>query len=264
MNADRQRYGPSYSYHTPRRINRRVYREIYWRRIILIIVLLSVIVCGVGLYMLYGKNAVAAKKHMTVPSGAYHYVYMGTYATMAEARSAAVSLRLAGGAGYILNDEAGFRTAAAVYKNRTDAVSVAARLKSEGIDAEVLTVQSEAFKIEIITAEAEARELAAYFSYLHELFDSVYRIGADLDGQKITESHAVLSLAALSNKVSQKHSELTAYIAYPAAAHIGRTYSALSELFFDALNFSLSQSAGGNIKYLLCGIADNTCRIKYF
>ncbi|MCL2797740.1 MAG: hypothetical protein FWD58_06775 [Firmicutes bacterium] len=251
-----------YSYDVPHRYRRRVHREIYWGRVFLSVFLISGIISGAVLFVVFGRDCgalsgcVPAKSYVTVPAIAYHYVAAGTYSTKAEAVKSSLSLKNAGGAGYVLSCQEGFRTVAAVYRSSADAVTVSARLIGEGVSAELYSVSCKAAKIEIVSTEAQAKEFAAHFTYLCELFDSIYRIVLDLDADKITESHAYMQVSALKTKVGQKYAGLSAYSDYTAASQAIFAYSQILDLLSGTLDYAFGTSFPVNLKYSICALSD--------
>ena len=232
---------------------RRVYREIYWSRIVIGITLLSFAVCGVMLYFVFSR---AAPGTLIIPPRGFFYVSTGSYDTRSEAIRGAAPLRAMGGAGFILNDGQSFKTIAAVYANGRDAGSVAARLTEEGFSAEVIARETPVLRIPASDAE-EAKAFAAFFLEVHELFEAVFRLSVDLDERRIAESHAVLSLTRLRANLVRRLSELGAFEdSFPESASVKALYNALITLFTDAVSFSSAASVQSDIRYLLCGIAD--------
>ena len=252
-----------YPYTAPRVVKRRVYREIFWHRIFIFIVVLSLTVGGTALYFFY-PSAKRSVKFITVEKSTFYYVLSGSYETMQAALSASTALKAVGGAGYILNRADGFLVAAAVYKSRADADSVANRLNDGGVEAEVFVCESPTLKIEIKKNEIEATEFASLFLYINEVFDTVYRLSIELDEIKVTESYAVVSLSAVQEKLRGKSINLSAYSAYPESFSLSGLYSAVSALFSNALNYTEGTKAGSNLKYLLCGIGEEIGKCSNF
>jgi hypothetical protein len=237
---------------------RRIYRKIYWNRVVLLIAALSFIVCAVILGLVYGlgagKSGGAAAQ--TVPPYSYYAVSTGTYPTRAEAVTAGMTLRQRGGAGYILTDENGFTVLASVYQKEGDAQTVADRLTAEGTAAEVYVCAAPALRLSYPDGAVPDAAYLELFAAPHAWFEPLARLDADLTRGDASEGYAALTVSRLSSRVSGGFARLPLYAGYPAADELGELYARLTQAFSDAAAYTFSPSLSVNIKYLMCGISD--------
>ncbi|MCL2062508.1 MAG: hypothetical protein FWH03_07820 [Firmicutes bacterium] len=229
------------------------YRKIYWNRIAVFLIVLSLLGCGAILYFVYSRPSAA---HITVAPRSYHYVVTGAFDTQQEAAFQGTQLRNGGGAGYVLGGSETFLLAAAVYLTPLDANTVAARLSADGISADTHVLHAPQLRMQTRLPQADAEAFADFFYAPHDWLQSLYRMTLDLDQNRIAENHALVSLQALQTRIQTTASALVPYANQPAAPRLQAAYADILHAFSNASDRVFGTTLSVNLKYLLCAAAE--------
>ena len=222
-------------------------RKVYWRRIVAVAVILSLI--ALGLILWFSRTA----GKLTAPAREFWFVSMGEYAELGEASSRAEAVVNSGGAGYLHGDEK-YSVAASCYANKAVAISVKERLESKGETASVFLLSCPQIAIDKPKKNAELlKELLARPA---ALFDELYSISVKADTKEISEAAA--QYAALKMSVAcEEYARESMALGDDAGKYLNSLFTAMKESL-DVLaraEKNISQS----VKYALCETAVKIC-----
>jgi len=229
---------------------KRYQRTIYWRKIVILIMILSMIVCTTILLVSIFRRS---EGNLAISSRQFHFVIVGEYETLQAANSSANEIKQAGGAGYTMVDGDTFSVVVAVFNNSLDANSVSQNLRqNEGLLARVRVIEAPQLRF-FSHDENLVRRLANLFNYPLELFTTLSRHSIDIDSGNITESHAVILLEQmrtnLSNKIMHEFSgfcdNLRIY-----SLRLTEFYLHFSTLIQQAINLHFSNCLPSNLRYI--------------
>jgi len=234
---------------------KKIYRQIYWNRILIGIMVCSLLVCGSVLFLIFRRQAQGT---LNIAGLQVFLVSTASHDTLLLANQNAAHIRGMGGAGFVLNDGTAFRTVVSSYRSRRDAELVANRLMlEEGFEAEIFMRQVPNVRIPA-SEQAQADELGAYFSFVLQAFDTLYRSVLDLDAQRILESHALTILNRTRATFAQKLFVLPNLAPYFEVfiPEIHELYSHINRLFGEAMDLRFGTRLSGNIRYLKTAIIE--------
>ena len=239
---------------------RHVYTEIRWHRVIIGIMVCSVLVCAGVLTAILIAPRVG---NLSITERRFYFVSTASNVSLADAHRDAENIRRMGGAGFVLNDGAAFRTVVAVYNNRANADSVAMRLSiEESFITEVFVriLPRISFNIGDV---AMARDFAALFNEPFDAVNAFYRISLDLSEGRIAESHAHSSLTFWRGRLLRSSDRVSDF-----SEQFGQMTTLLSE-FYSSILASLTAAAAlnfgptlpVNIRYITIHIIEEYYRI---
>lgn len=183
--------------------NRRGYRSNYGKnrgrglRVFLVLAVFAIIPVA-ATYAFLSKTEFVAGKTYRVKAETRYFLVTGTYDSIADANLAAAIVKERGGAGYIFNDGK-FRIAAAVYKDKKTAETVAVKQKSE-TEIYPITIK----ETTLGSDKAIAKSLAAALNVYDEIFRDLTAVTEEYEKGNSTEG--ALALAATNAAEGMKNS----------------------------------------------------------
>jgi len=228
---------------------KRYYRVINYRRIIITIMVLSLVIAGVVLGLALARRGAGT---LNIGEARFFVVAAGEFDTLHNANRSAQDIRRAGGAGYVVNDGDNFRVVVAVYARASEANSVSARLGAEeGFDTRVLELTIPPVSLSAYDRE-RAKEFADFFSHPIEVFSALMRHSLALEGGSITESHASTILSGIRTTLNQHMHRLSSFSDEFSdyVPHLMDFYREFSSLTTDALALRFGDTLAVNIRHL--------------
>jgi len=171
--------------HTPHLIKRGRIKLSKPIAIILAIIFLALGFASVFIFLIPNLGAGLSRR-------TYYILTLGTTTNLVQAENLSTQVKNGGGGGFIINDGI-FHVTAAVYKDRLDAESVAARMMNE-FDAEVLTINIPRKRIRGLNTHQDNRSFRNILLFSIELVDFIVYQNLKLDTNETTDSAIIYLL----------------------------------------------------------------------
>ena len=163
------------------------------------------------------EGVAAAFKTLTdVP--VYYAVDLGSYPDITTAREAAELFRQQGAGGFLIKDSE-YHIIAAVYKERSEAETIVAKLINNGLRGSVYEIEGD--DINYKKFGEIGIEIETAIDWCGELYSRMYQLSNSLDKEEITENEAKITLSALyAEAVTVKDTLITKTLSYSSDENV--------------------------------------------
>lgn len=166
-----------------------------------------------------------------LPGIEIHMIEMGIYSDSAVCAARAEELRSMGAAGYVFNDGGSLRLIASAYSDKASAESVIERLRSEGYECSLHSVQTNGVELLITAQHERLLPIRTAFDTAYETVTALDELAIDFDKNQRTTEYGLGIINEINTNLLTSSSAIAAQSAQnPMLAVLSGYYSDLIRL----------------------------------